>query len=160
VTTLTTTLASPLGLLRATAAAGNLTGLYFPNHRRGPVVAADWVDAPTAFGSLAEQLEVYFAGERRRFDLPIAPDGSAFQRQVWELLRRVPYGTTITYGELAAATGHPSAARAVAGAVARNPIAIVVPCHRVLGAGGTLTGYAGGIDRKRWLLELETRAAA
>jgi methylated-DNA-[protein]-cysteine S-methyltransferase len=157
VTVLTATLDSPLGPLRVLSEDDRVIGVYFPDHRRGPEVADHWVEAAAVFASLAEQLDAYFRGDRRTFDVPLHLEGSTFQRQVWELLRHVRYGETVTYGELAAATGHPSAARAVASAVARNPISIVVPCHRVLGAGGTLTGYAGGLERKRWLLELESR---
>jgi methylated-DNA-[protein]-cysteine S-methyltransferase len=157
VTVLTTTLDSPLGPLRLLAEDERLIGLYFPDHRRGPEPGDHWVEDPPAFASLADQLDAYFRGELRAFDVPTHLEGSTFQLQVWDLLRRIAYGETVTYGELAAATGHPSAARAVATAVARNPISIVVPCHRVLGAGGTLTGYAGGLERKQWLLELESR---
>jgi methylated-DNA-[protein]-cysteine S-methyltransferase len=103
----------------------------------------------------AEQLEAYFAGELRDFDLPLAPQGTPFQREVWSALRGIPYGSTISYGELAAAVGRPHAARAVGAANGRNPIAVVVPCHRVIGASGALTGYGGGLGRKRLLLDLE-----
>lgn len=101
------------------------------------------------------QLREYFAGMRRVFDLPIAPHGTAFQQRVWAALRTIPYGETRTYGELAAAIGNPSAGRAVGMANHRNPLPIVIPCHRVIGANGTLTGYAGGVETKRKLLALE-----
>ena len=104
-------------------------------------------------------LERYFAGKAPELDVPLRPDGTAFQRAVWELLREIPYGETISYGELAAAlaerSGRPCPARAVGGAVGRNPVSILVPCHRVVGADGSLTGYAGGTERKRKLLEIE-----
>jgi methylated-DNA-[protein]-cysteine S-methyltransferase len=103
----------------------------------------------------AEQLEAYLAGELRDFDLPLAPQGTPFQREVWSALRKIPYGSTISYGELAAAVGRPHAARAVGAANGRNPIAVVIPCHRVIGASGGLTGYGGGLGRKRLLLDLE-----
>jgi methylated-DNA-[protein]-cysteine S-methyltransferase len=103
----------------------------------------------------AEQLEAYFAGEREAFELPLLPVGTAFQRKVWAALREIPYGRTTTYGELAAGLGQPTAARAVGLANGRNPIAVIVPCHRVIGRDGTLTGFGGGLDRKRWLLEHE-----
>ena len=106
------------------------------------------------------QLREYFAGERTEFDLPLAPVGSEFQRRVWDELRRVGYGTTTDYGSLGARIGRPGAARAVGRANALNPIPIVIPCHRVIGAGGSLTGYAGGLEAKRLLLDLEARAAA
>ena len=107
----------------------------------------------------AAQLRAYFAGERTVFDLPLAPDGSGFQRLVWQALERIPYGVTRSYGELAAAIGRPAASRAVGSANSRNPISIIVPCHRVIGANGALTGYAGGMRAKRWLLEHEQRHA-
>ncbi|HZB51376.1 MAG TPA: methylated-DNA--[protein]-cysteine S-methyltransferase [Mycobacteriales bacterium] len=103
----------------------------------------------------ADQLAAYFAGEREAFRLPLAPVGTAFQRKVWAALREIPYGRTTTYGELAAGLGQPTAARAVGLANGRNPIAVIVPCHRVIGRDGTLTGFGGGLDRKRWLLEHE-----
>jgi methylated-DNA-[protein]-cysteine S-methyltransferase len=115
---------------------------------------------PAAFASVVRQLDEYFAGARTAFDLPLAPRGTPFQRRVWEELARIPFGATVTYGELAARVGHPGAARAVGAAVARNPISIVVPCHRVVGADGTLTGYAGGVARKAYLLAHEVASAA
>lgn len=102
-----------------------------------------------------QQLNEYFAGLRQEFDLPLAPKGTAFQQQVWAALRRIPYGETRTYGQLAALLGRPKAARAVGGGCHRNPIGIIIPCHRVVGANGALTGYAGGLENKQYLLELE-----
>jgi methylated-DNA-[protein]-cysteine S-methyltransferase len=101
------------------------------------------------------QLGEYFAGKRRSFDLVLAPRGTPFQMAAWEVLRTIPFGSTMTYGEQAAAMGNPRAVRAVGGANGRNPLAIVVPCHRVIGANGQLTGYASGVERKRWLLDFE-----
>lgn len=112
-----------------------------------------------AASPVVAQLGEYFAGERERFELPLAARGTEFQRRVWEALSRVPYGRTATYGEIAGATGRPSAARAVGAASGRNPLAIVVPCHRIVGADGALTGYGGGLTRKAWLLEQEARAS-
>ena len=106
-------------------------------------------------GQARQQLTEYFAGQRREFDLPLAPAGTDFQRRVWELLREIPFGETVTYGDLARRLGNPRAARAVGMACNRNPIAIVVPCHRVVGSTGSLTGYAGGLDTKAFLLKLE-----
>lgn len=106
------------------------------------------------------QLAEYFRGKRTRFDLPLRPDGTAFQQSVWRALLKVPFGTTSTYGALAAAIGRPGAARAVGAAVGANPLAIVVPCHRIVGADGTLTGYAGGLARKAKLLALERTVQA
>lgn len=113
-----------------------------------------------AASEATRQLRAYLVGERTRFDLPLAPRGTAFQQRVWAALRTIPHGRTTSYGAIAAAIGQPSAARAVGLATGRNPLAIVVPCHRVIGAGGALTGYAGGLDRKRWLLALEAPAPA
>ncbi len=154
-TVFTTRLQTPLGPLRLLAEGDALTGLYFPDHRRAPVASDAWVEAPEAFADVTAQLDAYLCGEKRRFDVAVRLRGSAFQLAVWERLRDVPYGMTTSYGQLAAAVGRPSAARAVAAAVARNPVSIVVPCHRVVGAGGALTGYAGGVERKAWLLALE-----
>jgi methylated-DNA-[protein]-cysteine S-methyltransferase len=155
--TLFTTLDSPIGELLLTSDGTALTGLYMPDHAHGPTVGADWVrDGGAApFADAAEQLEEYFAGGLRGFDMPLAPAGTEFQMRVWAELRRIPYGATVTYGELARRLGGPGASRAVGLANGRNPISIIVPCHRVVGAGGKLTGYAGGLARKRFLLELE-----
>ena len=116
-------------------------------------------DPSAALGEARRQLTEYFAGARRAFDLPLAASGTPFQRRVWEALRRIPYGETISYGELARRIGKPTASRAVGAANGRNPIAIVVPCHRVIGADGTLIGYGGGLPVKEALLALERRAA-
>lgn len=111
--------------------------------------------APEQLGAVLEQLRGYLAGQREVFDLPLAPRGTAFQRAVWAELTRIPYGRTVSYVHVASRLGRPNAARAVGGAVGRNPLTIVVPCHRVVGADGTLTGYGGGLHRKRFLLALE-----
>lgn len=148
---------TPVGRLLLTAdAGGRLTRLHFPDDPRArPGLEGDWVHDEEALAEPCGQLRAYFAGELRDFDLELAPQGTPFQLRVWEALRRVPYGTTASYGEIARAVDMPNAARAVGGANNRNPIAIVVPCHRVIGAGGSLTGYGGGLDRKRLLLDLE-----
>ena len=112
---------------------------------------------PLAARAAVEELRAYFAGERFEFGLPLAPKGTPFQQAVWLALRDIPYGTTSSYGAVARSIGRPSASRAVGMANSRNPIGIVVPCHRVIGSGGALTGYAGGLDRKRWLLAHEAR---
>lgn len=137
-----------------------LAGIYMEQHRHGPVVDPSWAEDAAAFGEVARQLDEYFDGLRTTFDLPLAPAGTPFQRRVWDELTRIPRGTTVTYGELAMRAGHPGAARAVGAAVGRNPISIIVPCHRVVGADGTLTGYAGGVARKAYLLALEGALAA
>lgn len=113
---------------------------------------------PAAAREATEELRAYFAGDRFEFELPLAAKGTAFQQTVWQALRAIPYGTTSSYGAVAKTIGRPSASRAVGMANSRNPIGIVVPCHRVIGASGALTGYAGGLDRKQWLLALEARA--
>ncbi|RMI32573.1 methylated-DNA--[protein]-cysteine S-methyltransferase [Nocardia stercoris] len=153
-----TTWASPLGelLLAGTAAESGiaLTGLALPG---GPAVRIepDWVSDASAFAPVVARLAAYFAGERIEFGSEFAVPGTEFQRQVWHELDRIPYGTTTGYREIAARIGRPTAARAVGAAVGANPLLIVRPCHRVVGAGGQLTGYAGGLAAKRRLLELE-----
>jgi methylated-DNA-[protein]-cysteine S-methyltransferase len=124
--------------------------------RFGRAESAETDDATAAVLDAAQtQLEEYFAGRRRRFDLPLDPVGTDFQRAVWLLLRDIEFGRTTTYGRLAAALDRPSASRAVGAAVGRNPLGVIVPCHRVIGGSGALTGYAGGIQRKTWLLQHE-----
>lgn len=154
-----TLLASPLGPLTLVTDGVALTGLYLAEHRHacpdgwGPRRARE--QAPAVVEEAAEQLEAYFAGERGDFALPLAPSGTAFQQAVWARLREIPYGETVTYGAIAAALDRPGASRAVGLAVGRNPVSIVVPCHRVIGADGSLTGYGGGVERKQRLLALE-----
>jgi methylated-DNA-[protein]-cysteine S-methyltransferase len=156
---------TPIGRLllvgeRDHAGGVRLSGIYMEAHRPPPAVDPSWTEDPGAFASAVRQLDEYFDGSRTTFDLPLAPSGTPFQRRVWDELARIPFGTTVSYGELAARAGHPGAARAVGAAVARNPISIVVPCHRVVGADGTLTGYAGGVARKAYLLAHEATSAA
>ena len=160
-----TTIESPLGTLLAFADADDrLCGLYMPDQTYGP--AQSQIPARRDGGGVlartAEQLDAYFAGDLQDFDLALAPVGSAFQQNVWSALRTIPYGTTATYGEIAAEIGANGvhAARAVGTANGHNPICVVVPCHRVIGASGKLTGYAGGLENKRMLLGLEARVAA
>jgi methylated-DNA-[protein]-cysteine S-methyltransferase len=114
-----------------------------------------WQRDPEIFRDACAQLTAYFAGDLREFDLPLEAPGSDFQRRVWRELRQIPFGRSISYGELARRIGQPAASRAVGRANGQNPISIIVPCHRVIGADGTLTGYGGGLDRKRWLLDHE-----
>ena len=148
---------SPIGPLTLVARDGVLIGLYMAEHRHRPE-ASDFGDASEGgFSSAVRQLDEYFAGERTEFDLPLAPQGTAFQRRVWEALRDIPYGETVSYGRLAATIGRPTASRAVGLATGRNPLSIVIPCHRVVGSSGALTGYGGGIERKRLLLDHEAR---
>jgi methylated-DNA-[protein]-cysteine S-methyltransferase len=148
--------ASPIGTLLLTGDGGVLGGVYMERHRHGPEpeVRSGQRDDP-AFKAAREQLEAYFAGQLTVFDLPLAPQGTEFQQRVWMALRDIPYGETISYAELARRIGKPLAVRAVGGANGRNPISIIVPCHRVIGADGSLTGFGGGIERKRWLLRHE-----
>lgn len=115
---------------------------------------------PAALAPVAAQLAAYFAGERTDFELPLSPHGTVFQQKVWTALRGIPYGRTTSYGELATEIGQPTASRAVGLANGRNPLAVIVPCHRVIGANGSLTGFGGGLDRKRWLLEHERAVLA
>lgn len=149
---------SPVGLLTLVGAAGSLTALYFPEHRHGPDALSFGARDDSAFESAAEQLTQYFEGHRTVFDLALAPHGNAFQQRVWALLQTIPFGETRSYGALAAELGDLRLARAVGAANARNPLSIVVPCHRVVGSDGKLTGYAGGLARKAFLLGLESRA--
>ena len=146
---------SPIGPLTLVAADGALTGLYMDRqrYRPGNETFGDRDHAP--FARAIEQLEEYFAGRLTDFDLPLAFVGTTFQRLVWEALRKVPYGQTVSYGQLADRLGRPTAARAVGLANGHNPISIIVPCHRVVGAKGDLTGYGGGLERKRHLLDFE-----
>ncbi len=149
---------SPLGELLVTDHGCGLSGVYFPDHRRGRRPQPDpatWVRDPAPFADVVAQLSRYLDGELDAVRVPIDPRGTPFQRQVWDALHGIERGTTVTYGALAQQVGRPTGARAVAAAVGANPLSIVVPCHRVVGADGRLTGYAGGLDRKRWLLALE-----
>jgi methylated-DNA-[protein]-cysteine S-methyltransferase len=154
-------LASPLGRILLTADAGSLDGLYFVGQKYQAVPGSDWTEdrGSALFAQAQLQLAQYFAGERARFELPLAPAGTPFQESVWRALGTIPCGTTVTYGALAQSLGAPRSVRAAAAAVGRNPISIVVPCHRVVGRDGSLTGYAGGLDRKRALLGLEGATA-
>lgn len=149
--------ATPLGTVFATALGGALTGIYFEGQRHAPPISPEWIEDPThaPLADCARQLVDYLEGRRCTFDLPLAPQGTEFQRRVWIEIARIPYGATLSYAELAARAGAPGAARAAGAATGRNPLSVVVPCHRVVGTGGALTGYAGGLDRKTRLLEIE-----
>jgi methylated-DNA-[protein]-cysteine S-methyltransferase len=148
-------LASPLGDLLIVGDSQHVTRLYLPNHKGAAPPDADWRQSPAPFEQARQQLAEYFAGARQNFDIPVLPAGTAFQQRVWQQLLRIPFGTTISYAELARRIGMPNASRAVGNANGRNPISIIIPCHRVIGANGRLTGYAGGLDNKRWLLDRE-----
>lgn len=148
---------SPIGTLMAVATDDALTDLHVVSGKYVPKIDDTWLDSPTLplFLQLRQELAEYFAGHRKNFTVKPAPEGTAFQQAAWKALTKIPYGQTRTYGEQAAAIGKPSAVRAIGAANGRNPIGIVVPCHRVIGANGTLTGYAGGLDKKEFLLKLE-----
>lgn len=145
---------SPIGLLTLAGRGPALTNLRMVDQTYEPD-RADWALDDRAFPDAVEQLEAYFAGELFTFDLRLDFEGTPFQRRVWEALRSIPYGETRTYGEIALQIGSPTAFRAVGLANGHNPIAVIVPCHRVIGANGSLTGFGGGLERKRTLLELE-----
>ena len=153
---------TPIGILRLVGDEQHLERVDLPNAAARPPAEA-WRETcrklPAALDAAKRQLAEYFDGGRRDFDLPLAPDGTTFQLRVWDELRRIAYGETVSYGELARRIGQPTASRAVGAANGRNPLAIVVPCHRVIGADGALTGYGGGLPVKQALLALERRAA-
>ena len=152
---------SPIGELVITASDAGVSGVYFPTSRHVPplhgVERGTGGEGPASvvLARAREQLTQYFAKSRTAFELPLDPPGTAFQRRVWSALRTIPYGTTVSYSELARRLGDVRATRAVGAANGKNPIPIIVPCHRVVGARGELTGFGGGLDRKRWLLEHE-----
>lgn len=150
---------SPVGRLILLADDTGLAAVLYPGHR-GDALTGDARIDPAPFADVVAQLEEYFAGDRREFTVPIAPRGSAFQLAAWSELRRIPYGETRSYGAVAAAVGAPGAARAVGHANNRNPISIIVPCHRVIGSTGSLIGYGGGLAAKQFLLALESRDRA
>jgi methylated-DNA-[protein]-cysteine S-methyltransferase len=152
-TTFFTTVDSPIGELLLLSDGEALTGLSMQDASRPLPIDPGW--EPAALDEPRRELEEYFAGERTSFDLPLRPRGSAFQQAVWHALTGIPYGETRSYGEIARAIGKPDAVRAVGAANGANPIAVIVPCHRVIGADGSLTGFGGGLERKRTLLDLE-----
>ena len=148
---------SPIGPLRLAADAEGLRQIDFLGRAPRPLPDG-WLHDPAKLAQVVDQLQAYFAGGLREFDLPLAPQGTPFQRGVWSRLCEIPYGETTSYGELARRVGNPSASRAVGLANGRNPIPIVIPCHRVIGSNGSLTGYGGGLPIKEHLLALERRA--
>jgi methylated-DNA-[protein]-cysteine S-methyltransferase len=154
-----TVLESPLGPLLAVRDDVGLTGLYLPTGRNVMSPHPSWQRDDTAFDDVRGQLAEYFAGTRTDFELTLRPAGSPFEHDVWAALSEIPYGETTSYGKIAASVGRPDAARAVGVANARNPVSIIVPCHRVVGADGSLTGYGGGLPAKRWLLTHEQQHA-
>jgi methylated-DNA-[protein]-cysteine S-methyltransferase len=153
-----TTLDSPVGELLLSGDGQALHGLYMQEGRTAAAVRADWQRDDDAFTDVRAQLDEYFDGRRTDFDLPLAMAGSEFQRRVWRALQDIPYGETVSYGEQARRLGPPATPRNVGATNGRNPISIIVPCHRVIGSDGSLTGYGGGLERKRMLLDLEAGA--
>ena len=149
---------SPVGELTLVGHGDGLSAVYFAEHKRRPLTEAFGLRDDESFTDAVTQLAEYFAGDRTTFDLTLAPAGDGFQLKVWALLRAIPYGQTRSYGQLAALLGDRNLARAVGTANGKNPLSIIVPCHRVVGADGSLIGYAGGLDRKRFLLGLEEPA--
>jgi methylated-DNA-[protein]-cysteine S-methyltransferase len=150
-----TSMDSPIGELLLLGDDQALHGLYMQEGRKPVKISPQWQRSAAPFASVRAQLREYFAGERVAFQTPLEMDGTQFERRVWRALIDIPYGETVSYGEIAKRIDQPSAARAVGLANGRNPIAVIVPCHRVIGADGSLTGYGGGLARKRLLLELE-----
>jgi methylated-DNA-[protein]-cysteine S-methyltransferase len=150
---------SPVGDLTLVANESELIGIYFPSHRHGPKTQKTWTlnQGHPVLQQAAKQLGEYFEGKRDSFTVPMNFSGTEFQKRVWRQIARIPFGKTISYSELAKKAGAPRAIRAAGAATGRNPLSIIVPCHRVLGKNNAITGYAGGLDRKRHLLELEKR---
>ena len=146
---------SPVGSLLLAGDAQGLSLIAFESGGRPAPAGAGWRDDPAALRPALEQIGAYFAGELTEFDLTLAPAGTGFQRQVWGALREIPYGQTLSYGELARRIGRPGASRAVGAANGANPLPVVIPCHRVIGSDGGLTGFGGGLDVKLWLLDHE-----
>jgi methylated-DNA-[protein]-cysteine S-methyltransferase len=158
-TTFYTTFESPVGPLLLMSDGRSLIGLHTDSDKHRPAMRPDWIrdEAAAPFAEVIAQLRAYLEGRLTEFHLPLAPHGSEFQLRVWRELRGIPYGETISYAELARRIGRPQASRAVGHANARNPLSVIVPCHRVIGADHSLTGYAGGLQRKRMLLAHEAK---
>lgn len=146
---------SPIGSWLLMSDGLTLTGVFPESHRAVPMLTAGWRRNDAFFGGIRDQLDEYFAGRLTDFTVRLGAKGTSFQQRVWTALRDIPAGTTTTYAALGSHLGHPAAARAIGAAIGRNPIALIVPCHRVVGADGTLTGYAGGLELKHWLLDHE-----
>lgn len=154
------TMPSPVGRLTLLSDGTVLTGVYMPSHKGTPDIEPSSVTDAGPFRDAVDQLQAYFAGDLTSFTVPARGRGTAFQQRVWDALREIPYGHTTSYGAIAAAIGNPKAVRAVGLANGRNPVSIIVPCHRVVGANGSLTGYGGGLANKELLLNLEQRVLA
>ncbi len=154
-----TTIASRLGELTVVAHGDRVVGLYFPGHWHRPDPVSFGAGRHLGFDAVRDQISQYLAGERQEFTLAVATSGEQYQERVWALVRQIPYGETTTYGGLARQLGDGTTPQEVGAAVGRNPVCLLVPCHRVVGAGGKLTGYAGGLTRKRFLLDLEAEVS-
>ena len=152
-----TTMESPVGTLRLVAEELGLRMVWFVRGRKEEKPDAEWKEDAAFFADVMRQLNAYFAGELREFEIPLLMLGTEFQKRVWKTLQTIPYGETMSYGELAKKIGDPKAVRAVGAANGQNPIPIIVPCHRVIGSDGSLTGFGGGLENKKKLLELESR---
>lgn len=152
-----TTLESPVGTLLLAGDSQALRMVSFQSSKHAEPPQADWKQDKAPFAEVIRQLRAYFRGERKEFDLPLAPEGTEFQLRVWNRLRTIPYGETISYAQLAERIGNPKAVRAVGLANGSNPIPIIIPCHRVIGSDGSLTGFGGGLSTKKMLLELESK---
>ena len=152
-----TTLESPVGTLLLAGDSQALRMVSFQSSKHAEPPQADWKQDKAPFAEVIRQLRAYFRGERKEFDLPLAPEGTEFQLRVWNRLRTIPYGETISYAQLAERIGNPKAVRAVGLANGSNPIPIIIPCHRVIGSDGSLTGFGGGLPTKKMLLELECK---
>ncbi len=150
---------TPIGVLLLAGDGESLVELGFPHGKAARRHQPHWIRRPGDFAECRRQLQQYFAGTRKEFDLPLAPRGTDFQLQVWEVLRTIPYGETVSYGQLAAQIKRPGASRAVGAANGKNPIPIIIPCHRVIGSNGRLVGFGGGLPTKRHLLALEREAS-
>jgi methylated-DNA-[protein]-cysteine S-methyltransferase len=155
-----TTMPSAVGRLTLVGAGDDLIGLHFDDDPSAARARGEGARDDCRLRSATTQLQQYFAGKRALFDLPLAPRGTEFQQAVWAALLQIPFGRTASYGDIARAIGKPAASRAIGGANHRNPIAIIIPCHRVIGADGSLTGYGGGLPHKRLLLDLESRVCS
>jgi methylated-DNA-[protein]-cysteine S-methyltransferase len=153
-----TVIDSPIGALTLVATDGTLSGVFMEDHLHMPDPSSRGPRVAVGFDEAAEQLGEYFAGQRQEFTVPTRLAGTGFQRRVWQAVSTIPYGQTWTYAQLADAVGRPDRLRAVAATNGRNPVAVVVPCHRVIGSDGSLTGFSGGLARKRFLLDLERPA--
>lgn len=148
---------TPVGALRLVGSEVGLSTIWFLRGRKDERPLAEWKEDAAFFTQVIRQLQEYFAGARRDFEIPLLMEGTDFQKRVWKNLQKIPYGETISYGELAKKIGDPKAVRAVGAANGQNPLPIIVPCHRVIGTNGSLTGFGGGLENKRKLLDLESR---